>query len=203
MSDLQVGTKLSARSKTFLFGAAGALLMLQLIFPRSSEPYPAILLPAGGTTFKADQDTLTYVSYRIEAVHPDSSRSVIPDEKLLPFLASPVARRRVLLRRFRQHDVGLSNRAMRLNLGSLRFTLREMKATPQEVLRTRRWLQQRVETITGRPVEGITLTISIHGLVPSTNESFHIRTTERHRDHFDFIPSSRTSQHNDSGQVDS
>ena len=178
---------LSGRTLGLLFPAIALALVLQLLIPRSHEPYPAILLPAGGSLIRAGQDTIIFRKYTVEAIHPGGNRSVISSAELLPFLASPVARRNVLFHRFQQFDTGLSDREIKVQLGSMMITLRKMKATPEEVLATRRWLLRRAEKITHQPVDSLILSDNMVGLSIRSAKTFHIRALNRYADGFEFI----------------
>jgi hypothetical protein len=143
-------------------------------------------MPAGGSLIRAGQDTITFRKYTVEAIHPGDNRSVLSSAELLPFLASPLARRNVLFHRFKQFDTGLSDREINVQLGSVVMTLRKMKATSEEVLATRRWLLRRAEKITRQPVDSLILSKNMVGLDIRSAKTFHVKTLEQYADGFEF-----------------
>ena len=59
-------------------------------------------------------------------------------------------------REFGLADIGLSP-GRQLGIGPLSITVRKGKTTPEEAARTRAWLRERSEVLTGKPAQRIVL----------------------------------------------
>lgn len=171
--------KLSRRTLGLLFPGVAVLLFAQLIIPRTYEPYPAILMPAGGTVLRVDTDTLRFKTYTVAAVHPDGSRSTVSVEELFPFLDNPSVRRRVVLRNFGLRYVGLSERRQQVRLGTFALTLRRVKTTEPAVRETRAWLRRRVETLTGASVDSLIIDHFAYGKTRDAADPFVLEHLDR------------------------
>lgn len=146
--------KLSAKTLSILFPAVVLLLFLQFAFPR--EPYPAILMPGGGTIIEVDTDTLKFERYEVDLIHAGGDTSSISSSELIPFIPNAVMKREILKDKFGLGVIGLSP-GRQLGIGPLSITVRKGKTTPDEAGKTRAWLRERSERITGKSAQRVVL----------------------------------------------
>ncbi len=133
-----------------LFALVLVGLCIQLLIPRSRQPYPAMLLPGGASIHVHTPGRLEFGRTEVLACEPEGTCEVVQVREILAnyddSLHGSIVRREFGLRK-----VGMSP-GRTFIFGPVKPTLRSDKTTELEAAETRVWLRTRLEEITGRPI---------------------------------------------------
>lgn len=141
---------------------------MQLLIPRSREPYPAVLMPGGASIHVHTPGRLEFGRTEVLACEPDGMCEVVQVREILADYVESL-HGSIVSREFGLRKVGLSP-GRTFNFGPVKFTLRSDKTTEIEAAETRVWLRNRLEEITGHVITHMLLVESRYEWSPDSGE---------------------------------